>query len=592
MKSQVSLDYGLIGNGRVCALISPVGGIDYLCMPTFESAFVFDRLLDVECGSYFGIEPVSPELYTIHQTYEKNSNVLLTVFASTFASFVIHDFMPRWEVWDGNRSYTPPELYRYIEVRFGEPEIIIHYHPKAGYQPELAPCLMVNETTIESPHQDNSLFLVTNISPVQIIGKEPICLKGDVFLSLSYYQPTHDYVITAIKEKLIRTNHYWQRWVKHCYLPDEYQTQIIRSALTLKQMIYEPTGAIIAAPTTSLPEIIGGIRNWDYRYCWIRDSFFTVNALLKLSKFEETENFVAYLSKIVLAHPGYLKPLYTIEGHDVPTVNHLDYLAGFHGSQPVRIGNDATLHHQTDVYGEALLSMYPVFVDERVVCPNCDLLWTCVEQLVDLAIQKFPEKDNGIWEIGDRPDHYTFSKLMCWVAVDRGCKIAYKLKRQTPYRKWNQKRKLMREMILGSAWNDDRQAFTQAYGKNDLDASTLLMPILGIIEPKDPRMLATIKRSEEELMIDGLMFRYTNHDELGLPENAFTICTFWLIDALTLSGQKRKARQHFEHLLSFGNPLGLFSEDINQKTGELTGNFPQAYTHVAIINSAMLLTQN
>ncbi|WAS05508.1 glycoside hydrolase family 15 protein [Gloeomargaritales cyanobacterium VI4D9] len=592
MKSPVSLNYGLIGNGRICALVSPVGSIDYLCMPTFEGAFVFDRLLDAEKGSYFGIEPVHPELYTIHQTYEKNSNVLLTIFESNFASFVIHDFMPRWEIWDGNRSYTPPELCRYIEVRFGEPEIIIHYHPRPGYQPEFAPCRMVNETTIASPHQDNNLFLVTSVSPVQIIGKEPIRLKGDAFLSLSYYQPIPDQAIAAIKEKLARTNHYWQRWVKHCYLPNEYQKPIIRSALTLKQMIYEPTGAIIAAPTTSLPEIVGGIRNWDYRYCWIRDSFFTVNALLKLSKFEETENFVGYLSKIVLAHPGYLKPLYTIEGEDVPTVQYLDYLAGFHGSRPVRIGNDATLHHQTDVYGEALLSMYPVFVDERVVCPNCDLLWTCVEQLVDLAIQKFPEKDNGIWEIGDRPDHYTFSKLMCWVAVDRGCKIAYQLKRQSLYRKWNQKRKLMREMILGSAWNNDRQAFTQAYGKDDLDASNLLMPILGIIDPKDPRMLATIKRSEEELMVDGLMFRYTNHDELGLPENAFTICTFWLIDALTLSGQKRKARNYFEHILSYGNHLGLFSEDINQKTGELTGNFPQAYTHVAIINSAMLLAQN
>jgi GH15 family glucan-1,4-alpha-glucosidase len=592
MKSRVSLNYGLIGNGRTCALISLMGSMDYLCMPTFESAFVFDRLLDDQRGGYFAIEPVHPELYTIQQSYEKNSNVLLTRFESTFASFVIHDFMPRWEVWDGSHSYTPPELCRYIKVGFGEPEIIIHYHPRPGYQSDLAPRVLVNETTIESPHQDNSLFLVTNLSPVQIIGKEPICLKGDAFFSLSYYQPTHENSVAAVKEKLERTNHYWQRWVKHCFLPDEYQTQIIRSALTLKQMIYEPTGAIIAAPTTSLPEIVGGRRNWDYRYCWIRDSFFTVNALLKLSKFEETENFVSYLSKIVLAHSGYLKPLYTIEGHDVPTVTHLDYLAGFHGSQPVRIGNDATLHHQTDVYGEALLSMYPVFVDERVVCPDCDLLWICVEQLVDLAIQKFPEKDNGIWEIGDRPDHYTFSKLMCWAAVDRGCKIAYKLKRQTLYRKWNQKRKLMREIILGSAWNDEQQAFTQAYGRNDLDASNLLMPILGIIEPKDPRMLSTIKRSEEELMIDGLMFRYTNRDELGFPENAFTICTFWLIDALTLSGQKRKARKYFEHLLSFGNHVGLFSEDINQKTGELTGNFPQAYTHVAIINSAMLLAQN
>ncbi len=587
-----TLNYGLIGNGRICALVSQSGSIDYLCMPAFDSPFVFDRLLDSENGGYFSIAPTTSEIYTLEQKYEKNSNVLLTRYTCELASFVIHDFMPRWEIWDGSQSHTPPKLCRYIEILSGEPEITVHFFPRNGYTPESCEYSILNPTTIQCNHADSHLFLVSNIPPEQILGKATIRLKSDSFFMLSYEFPSQETSVSSVKVKLEKTNKYWHRWTKHCYLPDEYQKEIIRSALTLKQMIYEPTGAIIAAATTSVPEIMGGSRNWDYRYCWIRDSFFTVNALLKLAKFEETENYISCLSKIILTHPDYLKPLYTIEGHSVPIVSILEHLPGFHNSKPVRIGNDATLHHQTDAYGEALLSIYPAFFDERILGIDQDLLWSCVERLVKQAIEKFPEKDNGIWEIGDRPDHYTFSKLFCWVAVDRGCRIAQKLNKLSAYKQWNLHRKKMKAEILEKAWNEEVQAFTQAFGGQDLDASTLLMPILGFIDPKDSRMLSTLQRSEELLVFDGLMFRYTNHDGLGKPENAFTICTFWLIDALTLSGQKRKARKYFENLLSFGNHLGLFSEDINQRTGEQTGNFPQGYTHVAIINSAMLLAEN
>ena len=592
-RTESFLDYGLIGNGCISALVSEAGCVEYLCMPAFDSPFVFDKLLDAENGGYFLIQPTSLEAYEITQQYEKNSNVLITTFSSHMATFAIHDFMPRWEIWDGNRSYTPARFCRYIEVLSGEPEITVHFRPRAGYTNESANCKVIDPATIECAHAEGKLFLVSSTSPEDVLSKSPIRLKSDAFFLLSYDHLSYDTAsVAAVKEKLIRTNQYWQRWVKNCYLPDEYQVEIIRSALALKLLIYEPTGAIVASPTTSLPEIIGGIRNWDYRYCWIRDSFFTVNALLKLSKFEETENYISYLSKIILESPDNIKPLYTIHGQSVPVVTILDYLPGFHNSKPVRIGNDATRHLQTDAYGEALMSIFPLFMDERMVNKDYEKLWTCVEYLVALAIQKFPEKDNGIWEFGDRREHFTFSKLFCWVTVDRGCKIAYKLKKTTHYRKWNTQRKQMREEILREAWNDSIQAFTQSYGGQDLDASTLLMPALGFIDPKDPRMLSTIQRSEEQLIFDGLMFRYTNHDELGKPENAFTICTFWFIDALTLSGQKRKARRYYEYLLSYGNHLGLFSEHINQKTGRLTGNFPQGYTHVAIINSAMLLADN
>lgn len=579
------LDYGLIGNGQINALVTHEGSMDWLCMPAFDSPFVFSKILDKSQGGYFYLEPVGRENYKISQHYEKNSNVLMTSYTSPHATYVVHDFMPRWEVWDGNTCHAPSEIIRFVEVLSGEPEIYIHCKLSNGYEPGFVEASVVDHSTIRF----NDIFLVSNISPDQILGTQTVRLKGAAFFIFTHGQPVNEPSVGNVKEKLERTNLYWQRWIKNCYMPQEYQSEIIRSALTLKQMVYERTGAIIAAPTTSVPEIVGGVRNWDYRFCWIRDSYFTVQALLQLSKFEECENYIAYLAKIILQENDYLRPLYTIEGQNVPMVTNLDHLSGFGDSKPVRIGNDASAHHQTDAYGEAVLTIYPLFTDERVICKDSQLMWQCVERLVTMAIKKFPEKDNGIWEFGDRTDHYTFSKLLCWAAVDRGCKIAYRLKKESLYRKWNRIRTTMREEILEKAWSENVKAFTQAYGGKDLDASTLLMPVLGIIDPKDPRMLATIERSEEQLRIDGLMFRYTSEDEMGLPENAFTICTFWLIDALIMSGQKRKARKYFEHLLTFGNHLGLFSEHINPKTGEMTGNFPQAYTHVAIVNSAMLL---
>ncbi|MEM0951519.1 MAG: glycoside hydrolase family 15 protein [Cyanobacteria bacterium P01_H01_bin.74] len=588
------LNYGLIGNGQISALVSSSGSIDFLCMPKFDSPFVFNHILDQTIGGFFSIQPANVDNYTVTQTYARNSNVLITHYTSNDIEhvFAITDFMPRWHVSDYNISYTPLELCRIIEIKKGNPSIVVAFNPVYGYTPNETHPMAVDAHTVQASHQTGKLFLVSNLSAQAVIDQTPITLTEDSFFILSHQEPVKHAVLSTVKERLLLTNQYWHRWVKTCYLPKEYQVQIIRSALILKLMIYESTGAIVAATTTSLPEIVGGIRNWDYRFCWIRDSYFTTDALLKLSKFKEAEHYVDYLSKIILQHPDYLKPLYTIEGDTVPPVSHLDHLTGFGHSRPVRIGNDATLHHQTDAYGEVVLSISPLLMDERSIRKDCDELWDCVVYAVEKAIEKFPEKDNGIWEFGDRCEHFTFSKLLCWVAVDRGCKIAGKLKKDAYFKQWNRQRKVMREEILKHAWNESVQAFTQSYGRTDLDASTLLMPSLGIIDPKDPRMVSTIQRSEEQLLFNGLMFRYTNVDELGKPENAFTICTFWFIDALALSGQKRKARKYFDQVLSYGNHLGLFSEDINQKSGDLTGNFPQAYTHVAIINSAMLLANH
>ncbi len=398
-------------------------------------------------------------------------------------------------------------------------------------------------------------------------------------------------------DKFRRTTGYWRSWVKHCYLPQDFQNEIIRSALTLKMLVYDDTGGVIAAPTTSIPEINGSNRTWDYRFCWLRDSFFIVNALMKLSQFEELEGFIGYLKMILggklLSGEGldYIRPLYSITGSAVPEEQLLDHMSGFNDSRPVRIGNNATTHFQNDIYGELVQALYPMFFDQRIVREDIEQLWKITRELVEMAIRKFPEEDNGIWEFRNARRHYTFSKLMCWVAVDRGIKIARHLAKPE-LRHWSRMRNWMRLEVLNNAWNPEIQAFTQSYGSHHLDASTLLMPVFGFIAATDPRMQSTILQSEKKLMKNGFVFRYTNEDDFGYPENAFIICTFWLIDALALAGENKKALYYFENILSYANHLGLFSEDIDPRTGILTGNFPQGYTHVAIINTAMRLNKH
>lgn len=597
------MDYGLIGNGQSCALVSKEGSIDWCCLPDFDSGSTFARVLDDEKGGYFSIEPADGKaaIAETHQCYERNTNVLLTTITlHNGDAYRITDFMPRWELSRGPSVHAPAHLYRYVEQVSGEPRLRVFFRPQLHYGLQPTTVDVINEDTIkasshgkdwESGHeQDFYVFLTTSIPAQTVAAGEPFTLEGSGFFVLSYAQPVLNLLHGTVIKHLERTIDHWQRWIKHTNVPPQYQSEVIRSALTLKMLVYEPTGAIVASPTASLPEVRGDVRNWDYRYCWIRDSYFAVNALLKLAKFEETERYVEFLHRLITENLTYLRPLYTIHGDIVPHEKYLDHWSGFANSQPIRIGNNATDHHQTDAYGEVLLTMQPLFMDERIVCRDCDWLWHAAHQMTLMAIEMFDEPDNGIWEIANPPRHYTFSKLLCWAGLDAAVKIAQSQDRMTEYRDWKKQRDRMKDDILEKAWNEDKQAFTQYYGGTALDASTLLMPVLGFIDAKDPRMISTVLKSEEELSNDGLMMRYTNDDDYGKPKNAFTLCTFWLIDALILGGQKRKARKYFEQLLEYGNHVGLFSEHINPRGDFQTGNFPQAYTHVAIINTAMLLS--
>lgn len=587
-----TLDYGLIGNGQINALVSSQGAIDWACMPTFDGPSVFAAILDQKVGGTFRIEPQG--VYGTEQQYLKNTVVLETRFFSRQGGFNIIDYIPRYR--SGDDIMRPVQIHRLVEVTKGSPEAKIVYEPRFNYARGKT-TFKVEEGALVAACGDEKLYLYSNIDYQKILNQESVPLTQGSYFLISYNQPLQNVGAEWMLDQFHRTVNYWRSWVKHCYLPNDFQNEIIRSALTLKMLVYDETGAVIAAPTTSLPEIVGETRNWDYRFCWLRDSYFIVEALMKLSQFEELEGFISYLKLIIgkkLAQGeklDYIRPLYSILGNTVPEEEFLDHLSGFGNSQPVRIGNNATTHFQNDIYGELVQSLFPMFFDQRIVREDIDQLWSIICQLVELAIEKFPEEDNGIWEFRNARRHYTFSKLMSWVAVDRGTKIARHLSRPE-LKRWTRIRNWMRVDILSNAWNAEMQAFTQSYGSKHLDASTLLMPIYGFISARDPRMKSTIAQSEKYLVENGLAFRYTNEDDFGCPANAFTICTFWLIDALALSGETKKALYYFENILQYANHLGLFSEDLDPKTGTQTGNFPQGYTHVAIINTAMRLNKH
>jgi alpha,alpha-trehalase len=587
-----SLNYGMIGNGRMSALVSSDGSIDWSCMPYFDSPSVFAAILDTEKGGRFALEPQG--IYGTEQQYLKNTVILETRFFSRQGGFNLIDYVPRYARIDD--EYAPIEIHRLIEVTKGEPQVIIRYEPRFNYaQGETE--LSIEDNVIVASQGEEKLYLYSNIDAHAILKGDVLSLPQGTYFVLSYQTPLESVNYNNTLDTFRRTTRYWRTWTKHCYLPPDFQNEIIRSALTLKMLVYEETGAVIAAPTTSIPEIFEGNRNWDYRYCWLRDSFFIVNALMKISHFEELEGFINYIKMIlgekITQEKGleYLRPLYNINGKTVPEETQLDHLSGFNNSRPIRIGNNATTHFQNDIYGELVQSLHPMFFDQRIVREDMEQLWIMIGQLVELAIEKFAEEDNGIWEFRNTRRHYTFSKLMCWVAVDRGIRIARHLSKPE-VKRWNRIRNWMRIDILNNAWNPQIQAFTQSYGSIHLDASTLLMPTFGFISAQDPRMKSTITQSEQRLMKNGFVFRYTNPDDFGAPQNAFIICTFWLIDALVLAGEGKKAMIYFENVLRFSNHLGLFSEDIETKTGALTGNFPQGYTHVAIINTAMKLNNH
>ena len=578
------LDHGAIGNGRLLALVAPTTSIEWLCLPRFDSPSVFAALLDGERGGQFrflvGGEPVRGRA-----SYLPNTNVLRTEVATGDARFEVIDFAPRIPE-GGGRFETPLDLVRVIRPLAGTPRVTIDFSPRPDYA--RAPGrLLATKHGVEVLDAGAPLHLYSNVPGDHICGKVEIAIRRPAYFQLTYGHrpsPPTEADILFLLEETVRG---WRMWSKTCALPSFAPDFVLRSALCLKLHAYVDTGAIIAAATTSVPEAIGTPRTWDYRYCWLRDAAFVVEALRRLSHLNEGEQFIGFLRDV--AEGGPLQPLYGIGGErELPELV-LDHLAGFAGTGPVRIGNAAAEQQQNDLNGELILCLQTVLSDPRIVIDQPETFFPLIERLVEQAIALAPLADTGIWEFRTLPRHYTFSRAMCWAAIDRGALIAARFGRPELAARWAAVAREERDVVLRRGFNPQLGCFTQALDGEHGDASNLLFPSIGLLDARDPRFLATLDHYGRHMTRRGLLQRYTNLDDFGATTSAFTICSFWWAEALALAGRLDEAVDVFRRVVAHANPLGLFSEDIEPETGRLLGNFPQAYTHVGLIHAAMTI---
>jgi len=586
-----NLDYGIIGNCQSAALISKNGSLDWCCLPNFDSYSVFAKIIDENIGGSFEI--IVDENYAIKQKYIHNTNILVTEFSNGSDTFECIDFMPRYRNQDGT-FYSPSDIIRYVKLVSGQPKFSIKYDPKLEYA--------IGETvheikedhikSITNEEKYDTLYLYSDLSLDKIQKQEEIVLEGNAYFLISYHEKILKQTLELCYLKLQRTRVYWLDWCEKTTSYPVYNEQILRSALVLKLLTYEKSGAVLAAATTSLPETIGEVRNWDYRFCWIRDASMVINVIASLGHKKTAQSFLQFIIDIIPDKDEKIQIMYGINGEKKLTEQTLDHLEGYKKSSPVRIGNAAYHQKQNDIYGILMNVIYQQFDKFDCDVDNSENLWTITKSIVHIVNVNWEKPDKGIWEFRTEERHFTFSKLLCWVAVDRAIKIGELINKKDKTPRWKELRERIYNDIYENAWNDEVQAYTQSYGSKDLDASTLLMESYGFIQPDDPRFVSTVKATEKELCNDGLMYRYKNKDDFGLPSSSFTICSFWFIDSLYKIGETEKAKKLFDQLLSYSNHLGLFSEDIDFETKRLLGNFPQAYSHLALIETAINFTND
>ena len=585
-----NLDYGVIGNCKSAALVSKTGAIEWCCLPDFDSASVFAKILDPERGGEFGIE-VGPD-YQITQSYLSRTNILITIFANGKDKFIVFDFMPRFRT-DRGKYHCPPDIVRYVKYITGNPVVRFNYNPRLSYAKGATKHTVtedyIKSYTISGAYE--SIYLYSNFDLDKIARRESINIRQDSFFMVSYNEKLLPINMDRIVLLFERTKLYWLNWVDQGPKFSKYNEEIIRGSLVLKLLTYQKSGAILAAVTTSLPETVGEVRNWDYRFCWIRDASMVISILTALGHYHSAERFLDFILNVIPYKDQKIQIMYGIRGETKLTEKELPWLSGYEGSKPVRIGNAAYLQKQNDIYGVLIDVIYNYFKLFRNTLSTSEELWTVVRTLIKTVKQSWMKPDSGIWEYRSEGRHFTFSKVLCWVALDRGVKIAELLGRKVKVTEWTKIREAIKADILENGWNPELQTFTQSYGSDDMDAANLLMANYGFIVPNDPRYVMTVRKTMEVLCKDGLMYRYRCCDDFGLPSSSFTVCTFWMIKSLYLIGEKATATAMFHDILKYGNHLGLYSEDIDFATKRLLGNFPQAYSHLALIDTALTLAE-
>ncbi len=583
-----SLNLGVIGNCAYSALVDERGRIVWCCLPRFDGDPVFNALLDPsENGGAWAIE--IEDFERSEQEYKPNTAVLHTrLYDRQGQGIEITDFAPRFTSRD--RMFRPLTLIRRVKVLSGTPRIRVVVRPRFDWGRQ-QPTLTQGSHNIRYVGSPQTLRL-TSDAPLNYVLAETFFVADR---QINFILGPDETLMGGIEETARmfeqETVAYWTTWVRRLAIPLEWQEAVIRAAITLKLSLFEDTGAIIAAMTTSIPEAPGSGRNWDYRYCWLRDAFFVVRALNSLSEVGTMEDYLRWLNNIVVrSRGGHIQPLYGIGQEERLPEAILGHLPGYRGQGPVRVGNQAQEHFQHDVYGNIILGAAQSFHDHRLFRRAGKVEFGYLEAVGEQAFRVYDQPDAGMWELRTRARVHTSSALMSWAACDRLAKVAAALQMPDRIRHWRERADVIRERILREAWSDQRQAFAESFGGRDLDASALLMAEVGFIDPHDARFVATVDALEQSLCDGPYMRRYEAPDDFGKPETAFNICTFWRIDALARIGRKGQAREIFEVMLASRNPLGLLSEDTHPVTGEMWGNFPQTYSMVGLINAAVRLS--
>ncbi|MGD0189742.1 MAG: glycoside hydrolase family 15 protein [Rhizomicrobium sp.] len=589
MDTAQGLDLAVIGNGRTAALIEQSGRVVWWCYPRFDGDPIFCRLLAGEEEKGF-CDVVLDRLADVQSQYIRNTAIVSTILSDVDgASVRVTDFAPRFR--NFGRVTRAPQLVRMIEPLSGLPRITIRMRPAHNYG-EKAPERSIGSNHIRYWIGDTVIRLTTD-APLSYIEREnPLALTRPIHMVLGSDEPFPGELESTCRDVFQRTRDYWLEWVRRLSIGYDWQDAVIRAAITLKLCNFEETGGIVAALTTSIPESAQSGRTWDYRYCWLRDAYFVVKALNRIGATRTMEDYITYILGIVAADKPTLKPVYGIVPNDSLDERITTTLQGYQGNAPVRIGNAAAEQIQHDTYGSIILAAMPMFFDRRLPHPAGDAQFKLLESLGAMAAEVALEPDAGIWEYRGRRRVHTHSAAMCWAGISRLGAIAAHLGHPGRAHHWNMIADGIQNAILERMWNQKRGAFTASPDSDDLDASVLLLPELGLIDPADSRFVSTVKTIESELLRGRNVMRYTGEDDFGVPVTAFLICRFWLIDAWWALGRVEEARDMFTDALSIRNHYGLLSEDIHPQTGVLWGNFPQTYSMAGLLSTGMRLSRS